>query len=128
MNNGLSFALISTPLLENLMTLPIAPVKPSGFFGGTISSADLVLLSPDSVGCAFDSFEVQPLARIRDRTTANRALRDCIFVWNCFFIFLFFRFIVFVLCYQAIGHRGRLMTRSFCLGCEQLYLLDHGRF
>src|ERR1700738_2965561 len=90
MSNGLSFVVISTSLSENLTTLPIAPLKPSGFFGGTISSADFELLSADTIGCEFDSFEVQPFARIKAKTTANKVLRDCNFVLNCVFIFLFF--------------------------------------
>src|SRR5450432_3572549 len=89
MINGLSFVVISTSLSENLTTLPIAPLKPLGFFGGTISSADFELLSADAVECGPDSFEVQPFARIKVRTVANKLLNDCNFVLNCVLIFFF---------------------------------------
>jgi hypothetical protein len=75
-DQGLVAVLISTSFPENLTTFPIAPLKPSGFFGGTISSAELDLLSVAAAKCVLDSFEVQAVAREMARTAHNHALPD----------------------------------------------------
>jgi len=70
-------------------------MKRAGFVGGTISSADFDLVSAgdlvsaDAAERESDSFEVQPFARIKARTTTNKVLRDCNVALNCVFIFLF---------------------------------------
>jgi hypothetical protein len=89
MTIGLSFAVISTEVSEYLTTLPITPLKPSGFFGGTISSADFELSSAELLLCAFDSFEAQPLASTKTRVAAKKARAEYNCLLNCFFIFLF---------------------------------------
>ena len=74
MNNGLSPVASSSKLSDSLDTFPSTPVKPAGFVGGTISSADVAL---------------QPMASTSAKAAANRLLRNCNFDLKGVFIFLF---------------------------------------